>query len=1135
MNFTAFFKAIQYVLLSPVALPNYVRRHPLLLKKILMRVNITALILLIGLLQASAATFAQKISLNEKNAPLKKVISSIEQQSGYVFFYDNKDLAKEEVTIRVNNVNITEALDQCFKSLPLSYKITNKTIVLSKIEQAVPEKVKPVAIVATTITGTVTDEKGTPLPGATVTILETNVSTSTDANGNYKINAENKQTLVFSFIGYKKAQVLINNNQVINVQLRPISDALNEVVVVGYGTQKKVNLTGAVSVVSAAQLENRPVTGVTNALQGTVPGVTITSNNGQPGFDAGSINIRGQSLNSTPTLVVIDGVISSTSDMNAINADDIENISVLKDAASASIYGNRAAGGVIVITTKKGKKGTAQITYSDYFGKNKAVALPDYLPSWQAATLYDEARVNEGKTAVYTDAQIQKFKNGSDPYNYPNTDWLKLFYSGSGFQQNHYVGVNGGTDKTTYAMSIGYFDEDGITPKTNTQRYTARLNLNTQIKDNLSAFGYLSYTYQPLTEPQSSLSADQSFGQVIRQFNRISPIIPAYYQNGQYGHISDGSPLAWLNSPSFDDQKSYKFQGSFGADWEIFKGLHFKPTLNYKFNSSQKNNFVSSIQYYNPDGTLSGQANISNATDSYASYTYVAPQALLEYSTKIGDHSIKALAGASQEYNGYYNLSGYRQGFLNNDLSNLNAAPTTGQTTSNNTYDVTQRSVFGRVNYDYKGKYLLEGDIRDDGSSRFAPANRWGVFPGASAGWRVSEEDFFKNFKSTVSNLKLRASWGQLGNQDIVGYYPTIATVASGQDYPFGGTVVGGIAPTQGVDPTIVWEKTTQTDLGLDADFLNVFSLSADYFVKKTSDALYQVTLPATYGLAPPYINASTFQNKGWEVALTYRDKAGDFSWNVTGNASFIKNKVLQLGTTNAPQISGPYITEVGQPQGSFYGYQAQGIFQNAAQISAHASQTGISPNTAPGDLIYKDQNGDNKIDASDRVVLGSRFPKVTFGLNLNLNWKQFDLTGFFQGAAGVKNYISGIALGTNGIATGKPTSAMLDSWSPTNTSASFPRLWINYRQNDPSSTYSSFWIRDASYVRLKNVQLGYSLPAAWAQKIGVKKLRVYYSGQNVLTFTSFYKWIDPEAPAGEAGYSFPQVKINSLGLNVTF
>jgi len=909
------------------------------------------------------------------------------------------------------------------------------------------------------------DNNGGSLPGATVSIKGTASAVTTDINGKYSINAPKDGTLVFTFIGYLPQEIKVDGKTTINVTLASDTKGLNEVVVVGYGTQKKENLTGAVSVVAAAQLEDRPTTGVINAMEGTVPGLTIISNNGQPGMDAGSINIRGESLNSTPALVVIDGVISSTGDLNAINADDIDNISVLKDAASASIYGNRAAGGVIVVTTKKGKKGTAQITYSDYFGINKPVALPDYVPSWEAATMYDVARVNEGQTPVYTAAQIQTFKDGSDPVNYPNTDWLKYLYAGSGFQQNHYVGVSGGSDKTTYALSIGYFDEDGITPKTNTQRYTARLNLNSQVKDNLSVFGDFSYTYQPLTQPQSSLAADQGFDQVIRQFNRISPIIPAYYPNGDYGHISDGSPLAWLNSPSFDDQNAYNFQGSVGADWEIIKGLHFKPSLNYKFNTNQSNNFVSSIQYYNPDGSTSGVANIANATDSYASHTYVSPQALLEYGTKIGNHNLKVLAGASQEYDGYYSLTGYRQGFLNNSLSDLTVAPTTGETSSSDSYNDALRSFFGRVNYDYKGKYLLEGDIRDDGSSRFAPGHQWGVFPGASAGWRVSEEDFFSSLQSTVSNLKLRASWGKLGNQNIVGEYPAIATITAGENYPYGGSVVGGVAPTAGVDPNITWETTTQTDIGLDADFLKVFSLTADYFYKKTTGVLYQSALPATYGLSFPTVNGSAYSNAGWELALTYHDKAGDFHWSVTGNAAFVANKVLQIGTTNAPQISGAYITEVGQPQGSFYGYVAQGLFQNEAEVKAHADQSGISPNTGPGDIIYKDLNGDGKIDANDRTVLGSNFPKVTFGLNLNVTWKQFDLSGFFQGAADVQNYIQGIELGTNGISTGKPTSAMLNYWTPSNPTATFPRLWLTYTQNDPADNVSSYWVRNASYA----------------------------------------------------------------------
>jgi TonB-linked SusC/RagA family outer membrane protein len=1000
------------------------------------------------------------------------------------------------------------------------------------------------------VTGVVKgSDDGKTLPGVSVTVNGTSVGTTTGVNGDYAINLPQNGVLKFSFLGYNPLEVNVEGKTVINVTLTTNSKSLNEVVVVGYGTQKKVNLTGAVSGVDAAQLENRPVTGVTNALEGTMPGVTVVSNNGQPGKDIGNINIRGVgTLNNTNPMVVIDGVISTPADMNAINADDVDNISVLKDAASASIYGSRAANGVIVITTKKGKKGTAQITYSDYFGKQKATALPDYLPSWQAATLYNQARINEGGTAIYTPQQIQTFKNGSDPVNYPNTDWLKLFYTGSGFQQNHYLGVNGGSDKTQYAFSLGYFDQDGITEKTNTQRYTSRLNLTSKINDKLSVNADISYTYQPLTEPQSSYPGVPDFSQIIRQINRISPIIPNKYPNGDYGHIADGNPLAWLNSPSFNDQNAYNLQGIAGADWEIVKGLHLRPSLAYKLIQNQNDNFVSSIQYYNPDGTTSGQANISNATDIYNSTTIVTPQVLLDYSLKLGDHNIKALAGYSQEYTDFYVLSGYRQGFLNNSLSDLSAAPTTGETSTSDSYEVGLKSVFGRLNYDYKGKYLLEGDLRDDGSSRFAPSKRWGLFPAASAGWRISEEDFFSPVKNIVSNLKLRGSWGQLGNQNLGAYYanptvsqisgyyyPYVPTVSSGQNYPFGGVVAGGVAPTNGANTAITWETTTETDLGLDADFLNnKFSLTADYFIKNTTGILYNLPVGATYGLTAPVQNTSSVQNKGWEFALAYHDKAGDFTYNVSANASLITNKVTSLGPSASPVINGSNITQVGLPINAFYGYQATGIFQSQAQINAHATQSLGGP-TGPGDLIYKDVNGDGKIDGNDKVYLGSNFPKVTFGLNLNVSWKQFDLTGFFQGAAGVKNMIQGVELGVNGNSVGKPTSALLNSWSPTNTSANFPRLWINYLQNDPMSNPSSFWVRNSSYLRLKNVQLGYSLPKNWADALHVKRLRIYYSGQNIFTLTSFYKWVDPEAPLGESGYDYPQVKINSLGLNVTF
>jgi TonB-linked SusC/RagA family outer membrane protein len=987
------------------------------------------------------------------------------------------------------------------------------------------------------VTGVVkASDNGQTLPGVSVRIKGTAIGVSTNVDGRFSIEVPRDSVLTFSFIGYNTQDVKIDGKTVVNVTLVSSSKALNEVVVVGYGTQKKATLTGAVTGVTSAQLDDRPVTGLTNALEGTMAGVTIISNNGQPGRDEGSINIRGiGTLNNTDPMIVIDGVISDVYDMNNVNAEDVDNISVLKDAASASIYGSRAAHGVIVITTKKGKKGTAVITYSDYFGKQKPTDLPDYLPSWQAASLYNQALINEGRAAVYTPAQIETFKDGSDPINYPNTNWLGMFYSGSGFEQNHYVGVNGGTDNTQYAASIGYFDQDGITQKTNSQRYTTRLNLTTKLNDKLSFHADIAYTFQPFTEPQASYPGVPAFSQVIRQINRISPIIPYKYANGDYGHISDGNPLAWMNSPSFNDQNTYNLQGIIGADWEIVKGLHFEPSLAYKLDQNQNNNFVSSIQYYNPDGSLSGQANISNASDLYSSLTIVTPQAILDYGLNLGDNHFKALAGYSQEFDGYYTLSAFRQGFQNNSLSDLTAAPPTGQTGTQDSYQIGLQSFFGRVNYDYKGKYLLEGDLRDDGSSRFAPSQRWGLFPGGSAGWRASEEDFFTPLKPIVQDLKLRASWGKLGNQNIGAVYPYIPTVSTGQNYQFGGVVDGGVAPVNGTNAAVTWETTTETNLGLDAGFLNSkLTLTADYFIKNTTGILSNIPVGATYGLAAPVVNASSVQDKGWELALAYHNKAGAFTYGVSGNVSFVSNVVTSLGPSPSPEINGAYITKVGLPINSFWGYQATGIFQNQAQVNSHATQNLGGP-TGPGDLIYKDENGDGVINGNDKVYLGSNFPKTTFGLTLNLGWNHFDLTGFFQGAANVQNIITGAELGQNGNAVGKPTAALLNSWTPSNPNADFPRLWINYSQNDPGANPSSFWVRNASYVRLKNLQLGYNLPKRLTDALHIQKLRIYYSGQNILTFTKFYSWVDPEAPSGESGYDYPQVKINSIGLNVTF
>lgn len=982
----------------------------------------------------------------------------------------------------------------------------------------------------------VVDSSGQPVIGAGVYDATNKYKAVTDNTGSFSLWVPFDEIAVTTtFVGYLDQKNTLKagaTGQVI--VLTAAATSLNEVIVVGYGTQKKVNLTGAVSVVNAKELENRPVTSVGNALQGTMAGVTVTAaSTGQPGRDAAGINIRGiGTLNNSSAMILVDGVVST---MNNVNPDDIETISVLKDAASAAIYGSRAANGVILITTKKGKKGTSQVTYSNYVGKQKANGLPDFLHSDQVATLYNEALVNEGGSARYTDADIQKFRDGSDPYNYPNTDWLSLAYTGNGIQQNHYLSVSGGSDKSQYLFSLGYFDQNGLIPGTNTKRYTSRMNLSSTISDHLSVSGNLAFTFTPISEPQSSYAS--SFTQIIRQINRISPMIPYKYANGEYGYISDGSPMAWLNSSSFNIERYYDLVGNITADWSPVKDLHFKPSLFYVLKTTTTKQFIADIQYYDSLGNATIYQGPNSVTDGNSTSYTVTLQDLLEYGKSFGKHNFKILAGYSQEYTSYNYDQGYRKTLFNNLISDLNLGSTDGQSASGYSYELALKSYFGRLTYNYDGKYLLEANVRRDGSSRFAPGNKYSTFPSFSAGWNIDREDFFNPLKNVVSSLKLRGSWGKLGNQNIGSYYPYLALLSPGTNYNFGGTsasIAAGIAPQYGADSTISWETTTETDFGIDASLLNgALSFSADWFNKKTTGILITVPVGGVYGLYAPNQNAGVVQNRGWELTAGYHGNSGDLRYNATLNASFINNKVLDLYGTgpwiNTVNSGGTTFTQVGYPMGSLYGYVAEGIFQSDAEVASHATQ---SNRTAAGDIKYKDLNGDNNIDGNDAQYLGNLFPKTTFGLNLNASYKGFDITVFLQGATNVKAYYDGGKLGTISNSTSKPTIAWLDVWTPENTGASMPRASYAYTQNQQTS---SFWVKDGSYLRVKNLQLGYSIPKKFLGVIGIKSARIHYSGQNLWTITGLYKWVDPEAPNSSSIYYYPQVKVNSIGLNVTF
>jgi TonB-linked SusC/RagA family outer membrane protein len=1103
----------------------------------------TILLVVIACLHASAGTMAQKVTLSGRNMLLDNVFKQIHDQTGYQFFY-REDLLKQAplVSIEVKNASIDETLKECLAGLPVTYSIVEKTIVI-KPATAVPTVEAPL-LPPVDVEGTILDESGKPVANASIVVKGTTFGATTDINGKFQIkNSQESVSLIISCVGYQKQEITVKGHQTISIKLKPVDTSLEEMVIVGYGSQKKTTLTGSVSVASAKDFTDRPVTNVTNALQGKLSGVTVTTDNGQPGRDDGKIYVRGigtgignDAAVSSP-MVVVDGMVAT---LTEVNPNDIESITVLKDASSAAIYGARASNGVILVTTKKGKKGSLHISYDGYVGQQSITRKPDFLPSYQQAQLYNEALVNEGGAKKWSDTDIQLFKDGTDKSGaHPNTDWLALAYAQKALQSSNNVTVSGGDEKTKYMFSVGYFNQKGNVLKTQYEKYNMRFNLNSQIAKQLGFNANVSYLYAPFSEPVSTYAT--SFSQIIRQINRISNTVPYKWENGAYGYVSDGSPMAWLESPSLNKWQNYTFTGNIGLDYSPITGLHLKPSFGYRLATGQQQQFVSDIQYYKGGaaGTpltptkYQGPNNLTNAADRT---TYTLLQMLAEYEKALGQHHFKLLAGASQEYSMYNIFSAYRQGFLNNSITQIDAGPKDGQATTGSANDWALQSVFGRLTYDWADKYLLEGNIRYDGSSRFAPGKRWGHFPSFSAGWVISKESFFDNLKSTVNLLKLRASWGRLGNQQILPY-PTIATVATKDinknpiTYSFNQGLASGVAPVNGANTDIQWESTETYGAGIDAAFLrNRLTFSFDLFNRNTDNILMILPLGAPYSLGAPYQNAGAMVNKGFELNLGYADHAGKLNYSVNGNVTYTKNTVTDLKGAGPIIGSGTFV-DVGYPLKSLYGLQATGIYQTKDDVKGTAV---INSKVGPGDLQYKDQNKDGVIDAKDRVYLGSYFPKYTFGLTATAEYKGFALSLFFQGAAAVKAS-GGNLIGQIGADVQKPTSVFLDRWTPDNHSTTFPRAWYKYSQNDPGTNPSSFWVKDASYVRLKNIQLSYSLPKAWISKAHLSNVRVFYSGQNVLTFTKFYKWIDPEVGSAGSIYAYPQVMVNSIGLNVTF
>ena len=995
------------------------------------------------------------------------------------------------------------------------------------------------------ITGTVTDDFG-PITGANVVEKGTTNGTITDMDGNFTLEVSKGATLQISYIGYLSKEIEIGNQTNYTIQLVEDSQALEEVVVVGYGTQKKVNVIGSIASVDSKALEARATADVTNMLTGQLSGVTISQTSGSPGADAGTIRIRGVgSFGATPDpLVLVDGLPGSLSDLAS---GDIESISVLKDASSAAIYGSRAANGVILVTTKSGKEGKTRITYSGSIGMSQATEIPDLAHSYEYAEYYNLAVGAE----TYTEEMIQKYRDGSDPDNYADEMYAEELLGGHAFQTKHELSISGGNQKLQYLASFNYLRQDGLMNNNYYNRYNARVNLKAEIVKGLSLNVRISGMTSDLHEPETPGGMDISrMSGIVNEAIRYPGLTATYLQNGELGlgPKLKGSPIAWVNSDSFYQEDNDKFTLNAELAYTPIKGLTIKAIGGYNYTMNHIRDYRNALEL--TEETIIGPSTLEDTMERTVYKTF---QAVVDYSTTLWDkHNLDVTIGYTWEEESDTDLSGSRNNFISDDLPYLDAGGADGQTNSGGGYEWAIQSIFGRLTYNYDQRYLFETTMRYDGSSRFPTDNRYGFFPSAAIGWRITEENFWKENEnlSFVDNLKIKASIGVLGNNNI-GNYPYQSVYALGDElnYVFGGTYTQGAAITTYVDPTLKWERTRTTDVGIEtALFRQKLTFNASYFYRKTSDILYQpsASYSAIFGLEVSEVNTGKVENKGWEFEIGHQNKIGNVTYHINGNFSIIKNKVLTLGMGNVTQDNGMVGNGsdlfIGYPMQMFYGYVTDGVFLTDDEVDEWYDQSSIAPGSQAGDIRYVDLDGDGEVTTADKTYLGSRIPKYTFGINLGAEYKGFDFSMLLQGVAKAKGMLTRYA-GYAFYGEGNIQKWMMEGcWNvqQDNRYPDYPRLEV-LTSNAEGNNYltSDFWILNASYLRIKNIQVGYTLPTKLIQKFAASNLRVYVSLDNPFTFKSYRKGWDPENSTEDELYNngtyYPILSTYSFGVTLNF
>ncbi len=1014
-----------------------------------------------------------------------------------------------------------------------------------------------------TVEGIVTDRSGDPVEGVSVGIKGIPAATLTDTSGRFSLLIRDTiNTLVFSSVGYMPVEYLLKDEYTVHIVLEALAADLGNVVVVGYGTRKKTHLTGAVSVVAPAIIEDRPVSNVLAALQGAAPGLIITRENGQPGREGWLANIRGfSSLNgANAPLVVVDG---AEADLQSLNPGDILSISVLKDAAAGAIYGARSSGGVIIITTKKGMAGRIKIEYSGMHSFKKAYNIPERLHSWEEAEMVNVALENVlGIPNLIPQQMLDWMKDPdtnyiADPANpaiigyYYDLNQVPLVMRDITTARNHAVSVSGGDAKTSYLFSMGYYGADGVFRfgPDGTNRYNARLNLSTQFNRIFSLDARLSYTQSRTDASSAGINGDYGLLYNIYQLRTLNPIFLPGYENEKYAFTSGGAttyPI--LKEGGYDRLTERTVSGVFTLKaGNLVKGLTLRTVYSPRLLDAGQNHFVRTIPLWGFDQTgepviVSHINPVNSATKLRSTQIAHDIQALADYEFRMGAaQDIQLLGGFQYQHYDYDFVLAQTRALISNDLPSLNLGgnPDVPPLVADNIQRNAWISYFGRFNYDLKDRYLLEFSLRFDQSSRLAPGHRGQLFPSLSAGWILNKEPWWP--PAFIDALKLRLSWGRLGNAQLGELYRNnynyIAQLVNGPVYPFNDVINHSLFQQSLPSPGLGWEIVETMNGGADIGLLNNrLQFSFDYFRRENRNMLISQNVPALLGLEPGTTNAASMRTVGWEAVLGWKQKRGDLSYYVGMNIGDNRNKITRYAGQVVYQ-EGLNVAIPGLPINSVLGYIAEGYFNTATEVQEHAFQDN---RTGPGDLRYRDLNNDgringgvqNAVDHGDLIYLGNTSPRYNFGINLNLAWKGFDCAVFFQGTGKRSMMIYPAAVVPFADSWRQPTAVNKDYWTAENTDARFPRLYAGGTHN---TRVSSHWVQNAAYLRFKNLQVGYTLPVGYTSKLGIERIRIFATGEDIWeTSKMWLKYFNPENP-NNASFNYPFFRSYAAGINVLF